>query len=229
MLNTLIKEIEGKTNPEKSKIYQRFFKTGPGDYAQGDLFLGLTVPDQRKLAQKYIDLPLTDIETLLYNPYHEYRLIGFFILVYKYQRDKTKNIIDFYLKHKNRANNWDLIDCIADKLLGKYLLDKDKKILYDLAKSDNLWDRRIAIISTFEFIRNHHFETTLEISKILLKDQHDLIHKAVGWMLREVGKRNQDIEENFLDKFHQYMPRTMLRYSIEKFSPEKREYYLKKY
>ncbi|MBI2134607.1 DNA alkylation repair protein [Candidatus Woesearchaeota archaeon] len=231
MLNQLAKEIKEHSHPDKAKIYARFFKTGKGQYGEGDVFLGLTVPEQRELAKKYVNLGLSDLKKLIYNKYHEHRLTGFFILVYKYQkaneREKQK-IVDFYIKHKNRSNNWDLIDCVADKLLGKHLINKDKSLLYELAKSQSLWDRRIAIITTFEFLKNHKFDDTIKISEILLNDSHDLIHKAVGWMLREMGKRDEKELMKFLDKHHKNMPRTMLRYAIERLDNNKKEFYLKK-
>src|SRR3989344_1896149 len=228
MLDEIKKELDSKTNKEKSLIYARFFKTNKGQYGEGDIFIGLTVPEQRNLAKKYIDLNFKDLEQLLSNKIHEYRLTGLLILVYKYQKnDNKKEIFDFYLKNIHASNNWDLVDCISDKIIGKYLIDKDKKLLYDFANSNNLWKKRISIISTFEFIKNNKFEDTLNIPEILLKDSHDLIHKAVGWMLREVGKRNQDLLESFLEKHSKEMPRTMLRYAIEKFDEEKRKYYMK--
>jgi len=186
----------------------------------------LTVPQQRILAKKYIDLSFSDIEKLLLSKYHEHRLTGFLILVYKYDKSHDENIIDFYLKHKDCSNNWDLIDCVADKLLGHYLLDKDRTLLYTLAQSKSLWDRRIAIITTFAFIRCHHFDSTIKISTILLHDTHDLIHKAVGWMLREVGKRDEKILLTFLDEHSKEMPRTMLRYSIERLDVKLKKKYL---
>ena len=228
MLDEIKKELDSKANKEKSLIYARFFKTNKGQYGEGDIFIGLTVPEQRNLAKKYIDLNFKDLEQLLSNKIHEYRLTGLLILVYKYQKnDNKKEIFDFYLKNIHASNNWDLVDCISDKIIGKYLIDKDKKLLYNFANSNNLWKKRISIVSTFEFIKNNKFEDTLNISEILLKDSHDLIHKAVGWMLREVGKRNQDLLESFLKKHSKEMPRTMLRYAIEKFDEEKRQYYMK--
>ena len=228
MLDEIKKELDSKANKEKSLIYARFFKTNKGQYGEGDIFIGLTVPEQRNLAKKYIDLNFKDLEQLLSNKIHEYRLTGLLILVYKYQKkNNKKEIFDFYLKNIHASNNWDLVDCISDKIIGKYLIDKDKKLLYNFANSNNLWKKRISIISTFEFIKNNKFEDTLNISEILLKDSHDLIHKAVGWMLREVGKRNQDLLESFLKKHSKEMPRTMLRYAIEKFDEEKRKYYMK--
>ena len=231
MFNLLIKDLRKLKNPQKAKIYRRFFKTGKGEYGEGDVFIGLTVPQQRELAKKYVNLSFPDVKKLLSNKIHEYRLTGFFILVYKYEKGnqkEKKKIVDYYLSNVQHANNWDLIDCVADKILGNYLLDKDKKILYKFANSDSLWERRIAIISTFEFIKNNEFDDTLRISEILLNDKHDLIHKAVGWMLREVGKRNQSVEEKFLKKHYKKMPRTMLRYAIERFDENKRKKYLGK-
>ncbi len=228
MLNEIKKELESKADKEKAKIYQRFFKTGKGEYSEGDVFIGLTVPQQREIAKKYINLELNDVKVLLGNKIHEYRLTGFLILVYKFEKENQKEIYNFYLENLQHANNWDLIDCIADKIVGKYLIDKDKKILYDFAKSDNLWKKRISIISTFEFIKNNKFGDTLKISEILLNDKHDLIHKAVGWMLREIGKRNLKTEEEFLKKHYKKMPRTMLRYAIERFDGDKRRFYLNK-
>ena len=229
MLKKIKEDLEKAANPEKVEIYQRFFKTGKGEYGEGDIFIGLTVPKQREIAKKYIGLDLEDVKKLLSDKVHEYRLTGFLILVYKFEKADEKeknNIVEFYLKNIKSANNWDLIDCVADKILGNYLIDKDKKILYDLAKTDNLWKKRIAIISTFEFIKNNQFEDTLKISEILLKDKHDLIHKAVGWMLREVGKRDMKTEEAFLKKYYKTMPRTMLRYAIEKFDSKKKAFYM---
>ena len=228
-LAKLKKEILEKSSKEKSKIYAKFFKTGKGEYGEGDIFLGLTVPEQRILAGKYTNLVLDDVKKLLESKYHEHRLMGLFILVYKYEKSNEKEkagIKDFYLENKHKGNNWDLVDCIADKILGKHLIDKDKKVLYELAKSESIWDRRIAIISTFEFIKNGKFEDTLKISGILLKDEQDLIHKAVGWMLREIGKRDLETLEKFLKRHYKKMPRTMLRYAIEKFPEIKRKKYL---
>ncbi|MBS3155698.1 DNA alkylation repair protein [Candidatus Woesearchaeota archaeon] len=229
MLKKIKEDLEKAANPEKVNIYQRFFKTGKGEYGEGDIFIGLTVPKQREIAKKYVSLDLNDVKDLLSNKVHEYRLTGFLILVYKFEKadeKEKKNIVEFYLKNIKSANNWDLIDCVADKILGNYLIDKDKEILYELAKTDNLWKKRIAIISTFGFIKNNQFEDTLKISEILLKEKHDLIHKAVGWMLREVGKRDIKTEEVFLKKYYKTMPRTMLRYAIEKFDSKKKAFYM---
>lgn len=231
MLNQLKKDLKKLANPEKAGILQRFFKTGKGEYGEGDLFLGITVPEQRKIAKKYSGLPLKETQKLLSGKIHEHRLTALLILVIKYKKaDDTdkKRISHFYIKNFKHINNWDLVDLSSEKILGEYLLEKDKSLLYRLAKSKNLWERRIAVITTFAFIRNNRFDDTLKISGLLLNDRHDLIHKAVGWMLREIGKRDQAVEEKFLKKHYRKMPRTMLRYAIEKFDEKKRQFYLKK-
>ena len=228
MLTEIKKEILSLSNPQKAKIYQRFFKTGKGEYGEGDIFLGITVPQSRKIAKKYADLKFNEITALLKSKIHEERIIALLILVNNYQKneEKRKNIFDFYLKSTKYINNWDLVDLTADKILGHYISNKTKDILCKLSKSENLWERRIAIVSTFHFIKNNQFDETLKISKLLLKDKHDLIHKAVGWMLREVGKRSQSTLKTFLRAHYKKMPRTMLRYAIERFSPEERKAYL---
>ncbi|MCK5503863.1 MAG: DNA alkylation repair protein [Thermodesulfovibrionia bacterium] len=231
MLSKLKQDLQKLANPEKAKTLQRFFKTGKGEYGEGDVFLGITVPEQRKTAKKHSDLTFKDVQKLLSSKIHEHRLTALLILVIKYSKaDETgkKEIVDFYLKNTKNINNWDLVDLSADKILGAYLIDKDKSILYKLVQSDNLWDRRIAIMATFHFIKNSQFKDTLKISGILLNDKHDLIHKAVGWMLREIGKRELATEEKFLKKYYKNMPRTMLRYATERFDENKRKFYLKK-
>ena len=226
ILNRLKKELSKLKNKEKAEILSRFFKTGKGQYGEGDIFLGITVPQQRKIAKEYSNLTLEDLQELISSKIHEYRLISLLILIIKYKNSKQE-IFNFYLKNTKNINNWDLVDLSAPNIIGNYIIQKDKSILYKLARSNNLWEKRIAILSTFEFIKNNEFEDTLKISEILLSDKHDLIHKAVGWMLREIGKRNQKIEEQFLKKHYKNMPRTMLRYAIEKFEKDKREQYLK--
>ena len=228
MLLKLKQDLESLKDSEKAQIYQRFFKTGKGEYGEGDSFLGLTVPQQRKIAKSYVDISLSDLHQLLDSKIHEFRFTALVILVNKYTKNKDKKYFDFYLKNIKNINNWDLVDATAPQIIGDYLLNKNKEVLYQLANSDNLWEKRISIISTLMFISKNQFGDTLKISEILLTDKHDLIHKAVGWMLREVGKRNQKIEEEFLDKYYRKMPRTMLRYAIEKFKEDKRQYYLKK-
>lgn len=231
MLNQIKEDLVNLKDPEKANILSKFFKTGKGQYGEGDSFLGITVPEQRKIAKKYPKLTLKELEELINSELHEYRLTSLLILVEKYKEsdEKTrKEIVDFYLNNTKKINNWDLVDLSAPNILGKHLLEREKTMLYQLAKSDNLWEKRIAIIATLELIRNNKFEDALNISEILLKDSHDLIQKAVGWMLREIGKKDQETEEKFLKKHHKEMPRTMLRYAIEKFDEDKRSFYLKK-
>jgi len=225
------KELKKLANSKQAEILQRFFKTGKGEYGEGDIFLGVKVPIQRKVADKFQELSLKDIEKLLKSKIHEHRMTALLILIKQYKKAderEKKKIFNFYLKNTKNINNWDLVDISAPKIMGEYLLNKPRNVLYKLAKSDNLWERRIAIISTFTFIRNNEFDDTLKIAKILLNDKHDLIHKAVGWMLREVGKRDQKIEEEFLKKHYSKMPRVMLRYAIERFEEKKRKFYLSK-
>ncbi len=225
----LIATLKREQNPGQAAILQRFFKTGKGEYGEGDVFLGIKVPVQRKIVKKYLDLSLRDIQKLMNSKIHEHRMVGLLIIVYKYEkaddaeRDKLYN---FYIKNSKKINNWDLVDVTAPHVVGRHLLDKSRKVLYTFARSKNLWQKRIAILSTFPFIRKGEFTDTLKIAEILLHDEHDLMHKAVGWMLREVGKRDQDAEERFLKKHRQVMPRTMLRYAIERFSERKRKWYL---
>jgi 3-methyladenine DNA glycosylase AlkD len=240
-LKYLLQDFEQKKNPSKAKLLSGFFKTGKGEYGEGDIFLGLTVPEQRILAKKYIDLSLGDIQTLLDSKIHEHRLTGLIILTYQYERikkektndkEKTKKqkiIFDFYLKNTRNINNWDLVDLSSHEIIGDYLKDKDRTartILYKLAKSNNLWEKRIAMISTFPFIRNKDFEDSLAIGEILLHDDHDLIHKAVGWMLREVGKRDEKTLTTFLEKHCKTMPRTALRYSLERLCENDKKKYM---
>ena len=231
MIDKLRNELKEYSNKEKSAIYAGFFKTKEGQYGYGDIFLGLTVPQTRLVSMKYWNLNIAQVQELVLSKIHEERLTALFILIEKYKRldlENKKIIIDFYLKNTKNVNNWDLVDLSAYKILGNYLLDKDKSILYKLAKSDNLWERRIAIISTFEFIRNHKFDATIKISEILLNDKHDLIQKAVGWMLREMGKSDEKELIKFLDRHYKKMPRTMLRYAIERLDDSKKKYYMKK-
>jgi 3-methyladenine DNA glycosylase AlkD len=227
-LEELRKELSVLKNPKKAKILQGFFKTALGQYGEGDIFLGITVPESRKLAIRYSSLPFGDIQALLESNIHESRLIALLILVHNYNKhpEKSSEIYGFYLKNTKHINNWDLVDLSAPKIIGSYLFDKDRAILYKLAKSSDLWEKRISIISTFYFISKHQFQDSLNIAELLLKDKHDLIHKAVGWMLREIGKRSQSAEEQFLKKHYKVMPRTMLRYAIEKFPDSLRKAYL---
>jgi len=228
----IVKEFQKLKNPDKAKLLGRFFKCGSGEYGAGDRFLGIVVSEQRKIAKKYFQIIETgELEKLLKNEFHEVRLTALLMLVEKFSRgdEKIKNqIYRVYLKNTKYINNWDLVDLSAPRIIGGYLLNKDRKILYQLARSENLWERRIAVLATFMFIRECDFTDILKIAKILLNDKHDLIHKSVGWMLREVGKKNLETEEKFLQKHYKTMPRTMLRYAIEKFSERKRKKYLSK-
>jgi 3-methyladenine DNA glycosylase AlkD len=231
ILDNVKADLQTLADPEKAKILSRFFKTGKGQYGEGDVFLGIVVPKQRTVAKKYSGLPLRDIGRLLTGEIHEHRLVALIILANAYKNADTEDrerIVDFYLKQARNINNWDLVDLSAPNILGEYLLDKDRTVLYRLAGSKNLWERRMAIMSTFAFIRKNDFKDTLRISGLLLRDSHDLIHKAVGWMLREVGKRDLKTEEDFLERHHRLMPRTMLRYAIERFGAEKRKIFLNK-
>jgi 3-methyladenine DNA glycosylase AlkD len=229
-LDELRKEIKKNANPAQAKILSRFFKTGKGEYGEGDEFLGIKVPMSRSIAKQFKDLELEEIQELIKSPIHEERLIALFILTEQYRKadeQKKKIIYGVYLKNTKRINNWDLVDLSAEKIIGAYLFNKDKNILFKLARSKNLWERRITIMSTYHFIRNGFYDTTLEIADLLLKDEHDLIHKAVGWMLREIGNLNLAAEERYLKNNYKNMPRTMLRYAIEKFPEKKRQAYLK--
>ena len=213
-------------SPEKSKM---FFKTGTGHYAEHDTFIGVTVPDLRKLAKEFKDLSLQDLQTLIASPINEERLLALFILVDQYQKENMhqKNVLyNLYLHNIQHVNNWNLVDASAHLIIGKHLDNADKKLLITLAQSKNLWERRIAIVATWYFIRKNELEWTFNVAKLLLNDTHDLIHKAVGWMLREAGKRNETLLIQFLDEYAAIMPRTMLRYAIEKFPREQRNDYL---
>jgi 3-methyladenine DNA glycosylase AlkD len=230
-LKKIKNDLQKKANPEKAEILSRFFKTGKGEYGEGDVFLGIVVPEQRKIARMYSDLPLKYLKGLLSGRTHEHRLVALFILVLKYKKaddSARRGIFDFYLENMGHINNWDLVDLSAPNIIGDYLLTRDRSILFDLARSEDIWQKRIAVMSTFTFIKSNQFEDTFRIAELLLRDKHDLIHKAVGWMLREIGKRDRNAEEDFLKKHYPAMPRTMLRYAIEKFDDEDRKFYLRK-
>ena len=217
-------------DPEHARVLQGYFKTGPGEYAEGDVFAGIRIPVLRKLAREHADLPLEEAAELLRSPVHEERLLALLILVRAFQRgtaERRREIHDLYLAHTRFVDNWDLVDSSAEHLVGAQLWEGDRSPLERLARSDSLWERRIAIIATFHFIRRGDFCDTLRVAEVLLGDRHDLIHKAVGWMLREVGKRDQPAEEAFLRAHHRTMPRTMLRYAIEKFPEPLRQAYLR--
>ena len=227
------KDLQGLADQKKAQTLMRFFKTGPGEYGEGDKFIGVTVPLQRQVAKKYYkDILFAEIKELLKSPIHEYRLTALLMLTYRYERtdDKArKEIFELYLGHTKYINNWDLVDLSAPNIVGAYLCSHPgkKKILTLLAKSENLWEKRISVLATYAFIKKGDFDDILKIATTLLADEHDLIHKAVGWMLREMGKRDQLTEEKFLQKYYTVMPRTMLRYAIEKFDEELRQKYLK--
>ena len=226
-------DLKKLANPEKAKAWQRFYKTGKDQYAEGDVFLGISVPEQRKIAKGYYkNIPLKEVEQLLESEIHEHRLTALIILVEKYKKAKKDNlqkrqIFEFYLKNTKKINNWDLVDLSAPNIVGDFSLKDGTHIIRFLAKSDNLWEKRIAILATFAFIKKRNFGESLFIADALMNDEHDLIHKAVGWMLREVGKRNLPVLELFLSTRYKQMPRTMLRYAVEKFPEEKRKKYLK--
>jgi 3-methyladenine DNA glycosylase AlkD len=229
-LSNLRKEMKSLANPRQAENLSRFFKTGPGQYGEGDIFYGIKVPETRKIARKHSDLPLNDIGKLIKSKIHEERLCALLILANKFSSgsaEERERVYNFYLKNARRANNWDLVDLSAFKIAGEYLADLPRNTLYELARSKNLWERRIAIISTFAFIKRGETADTFKIAGILMHDKHDLIQKAAGWMLREAGKRVSEPElEKFLVKNAGKMPRTMLRYAIERLPEGKRKMYL---
>jgi len=229
----VVKDLNSCIDKKKAEFLPKYFKTGKGEYGEGDIFIGVVVPDQRIVAKKYIELPLSQVQKLLDSKIHEHRLTALLILTYQFPKadeKMKKTIVDFYLKNAQRINNWDLIDLSSVEILGEYIFahPQYKKIIYKLSRSKSLWERRISIISTYKLIRNRQFADALRIAESLLHDKKDLIQKAVGWMLREIGKRDLKAEEDFLQNYYQVMPRTMLRYAIEKFPLKKRKYYLTK-
>lgn len=224
------KRLKTLADKEHAAVSQRFFKTGPGEYGEGDVFIGIRVPVLRKLAGEYSDLPVEEIAILLRSHIHEERLLALLLLVGSFSKGgeaARKSIYELYLKNTGFINNWDLVDSSAEHIVGAYLMDKSKGVLYRLAESESLWDRRISIMSTFHFIKRHEFSETLKIAKMMFFDRQDLIHKATGWMLREIGKRHLQTEEEFLKEHYKKIPRTMLRYAVERFPEEKRQHYLK--
>ena len=215
---------------ERRKVNEWFFKTGKGEYGYGDIFLGVTAPDLRRIAKKFSqEISLQELTELIRSPIHEVRLCALIILVNKYNKEEPDRIYHYYLKHLNSVNNWDLVDTSAPHIIGDYLYKNPEKskILFEFSSSENLWVRRISIVSTFAFIKNNEFNTTLEITKLLLNDNHDLIHKAVGWMLREIYKRDEGLIKRFLRQNYAQIPRTTLRYAIERMDKEERLLYLK--
>jgi 3-methyladenine DNA glycosylase AlkD len=226
----VVSYLEGLSDPVIAKNSRRFFKTAKGEYGYGDIFLGIRVPVIREAVKKYKELKLSEVTKLLKSKYHEIRLFALLVLVYKFKNENVEGqekIYNLYMKHRKYINNWDLVDSSAPYIVGAWLCNRDKTILYELAVSNRLWERRISILATSFFISKDHFNDTLKISSILLNDNEDLIHKAVGWMLREVGKKNRLVEEKYLRSRYKKMPRTMLRYAIEKFEPERRRGYLR--
>lgn len=222
--------LQAFAKPEKATHAQRFFKTGKGEYAEGDLFLGVTVPEQRIIAKNYSKLSLKEIQLLLKSPYHEERLTALLILVKQFQRSNPQTreeIYMLYIAHTAYINNWDLVDSSAEHIVGPWLEDKNKELLIQLANSPLLWERRIAMLATFHYIKKGNSEWALKVATLLLQDKEDLMHKAVGWMLREIGKRCSVLEEeSFLENHFATMHRTTLRYAIERFSPEKRLFWM---
>ena len=223
------KLLQKMGDKEDARFLQGFFKTGVGQYGEGDIFLGIRVPALRKLAKEYKALPLKEVLLLLRSPYHEVRLFALILFVNTFAKsDETiqKKIYNLYVANTRYINNWDLVDISAPNIVGAFLMERSRKPLYQLAKSKSLWERRMATLATFYFIKNNQFADALKIARILLQDKEDLIHKAAGWMLREIGKRDIACAESFLQKHCQVMPRTMLRYAIERFTPSKRRKYM---
>jgi 3-methyladenine DNA glycosylase AlkD len=224
-------ELNKLSDKDKAVQLSRFFKTGKGQYGEGDIFWGIKVPDQRRIAHLFDDVDLNEIELLLDEPVHECRLTALLILIQKYLKSDNeikKEIVEFYLSKTPRINNWDLVDLSSHKIIGNFFFDKNRDTLYNLAQSANLWEQRIAVVSTYYFIRRNDFKDILAFSELLLNHKHDLIHKATGWMLREAGKMNVSILTGFLDKHYRSMPRTMLRYAIEKLDETDKTKYMKK-
>ena len=227
----IINELQSVGTPEKAAHLQKFFKTGPGQYGEGDIFIGVVVPHTRGIAKANLQTPSTEIHKLLKSKFHEARLCALLILTERFKKAAEKDrkeIYEFYLKNASCVNNWDLVDLSCPTVVGEYLLDKDRDILYELAQSKCLWEQRIAIVSTYAFIRKNDFFDTISLSERLFTHKHDLMHKAVGWMLREVGKRDRDTLTGFLEENATKMPRTSLRYAIEHYQELERQYFLKK-
>jgi 3-methyladenine DNA glycosylase AlkD len=223
--------LKASADPDKAAFFPKFFKTGPGQYGEGDRFLGVSVPQCRAIAKQARGMELAEVSKLMSSPIHEEREVALFVLVDAFNRAASENeraeVYRFYVRYRARVNSWDLVDGSAPTIVGGYLEDKNRKPLYRWAKSTDLWERRIAMLATFHFIKKKDFKDALAIAKLLRDDEHDLIHKAVGWMLREVGNRDLALQERFLKTHYKKMPRTMLRYAIEKFPEKKRQAYLK--
>lgn len=225
------KELLKRKSSTKAKILSHYFKTGPGEYGEGDIFLGLSVVDQRQIVKNYLGLSLSELQYFLNSKFHEFRFSALLILIKKYQQAdlaSQEKIVNFYLKNIKNINNWDLVDVSCHQILGHYLFTRDRKMLYDLAADKNMWARRIAVVSNFYFIKNKDVADIYKLASILFNDKHDLMHKAVGWMLREAGKKDVEKLKNFLVKNKNKIPRTTLRYAIERFSESVRKDFLKK-
>jgi len=231
-IEQILNELKNFSDKKLADHHAKFFKTGKGEYAEGDLFYGIKVPEVRKISNKYFkNIDLNEIDILIKNPFHEARLTAILMLVLKYPKssfEEKEKIYNLYLNNVNYINNWDLVDISAQYVVGPFLFKNNPQKLLELAESDHLWSQRISILATFYFIRQGEYSQTIELAKLFLNHNHDLMHKATGWMLREVGKRDINVLYSFLDKFHKVMPRTMLRYSIEKIPKEKRSIYMKK-
>ncbi len=227
MINKIFYALSARSNDEKKIVLPRFFKTGKGQYGEGDQFLGVTVPNIREVSKEYNDISFDVIKELISSPWHEMRMCALLILVNNSKKSVTKETFDFYLSQTNYINNWDLVDLSAPQIVGQFLLDKERDILYKLSESDLLWDNRIAIVSTLTFIRNNDLDDTYRLSLKMMHHKHDLMHKSIGWMLREAGKRDAKRLYDFVMANKAIMPRTMLRYSIEKFDTETRKELMK--
>ena len=228
----IIESLRDKAVPEKAAFFPRFFKAGPGEYGEGDLFLGVKVPDQRAIAKQFFkEISLDELSELIQDRYHEVRLTGLIALVYRYEKSKTdadrEELANFYLHHLEWVNNWDLVDTSSHAILGHFYLNREKSLFYDLVGSHDLWRQRVAMISSLYWIKKGEFADALALAEILKNHPHDLIHKAVGWMLREIGNRDFKVEMDFLTTHYQTMPRTALSYAIEKFPEELRQDFLK--
>lgn len=229
-INAIKQELDAAATPAHKEASQRFFKTGPGEYGEGDVFIGVTVPHIRKTAKTHKTLPLEELPKLLRSEIHEERQCALFIMIAQFQKgnaSQQRTLFDLYQNNIRYINNWDLVDCSAEHIIGAWIKDRSRGILTQMARTNNIWKRRIAVMSTFAFIKDGDFHDTLKLAKLLMEDKEDLIQKAVGWMLREIGNRHMDTEVTFLKKHYKNMPRTMLRYAIEKFSKQKRQLYLK--
>ena len=228
----IIEALKDKAIPEKALFFPRFFKTGPGEYGEGDLFLGVTVPVQRQIAKQFFkEISLEELTILIQHPLHEVRLTGLLALVYRFEKTKSepeqKELVEFYLSHLDHVNNWDLVDSSCHQILGNFFWKRDKELFYELADSGHLWRQRVAMISSLFWIKKGEFADALALAEKLKNHPHDLMHKAVGWMLREIGNRNFEVELAFLKKHYPTMPRTALRYAIEKFPEDLRQDFLK--